>query len=416
MTQATAPPAPSPAPATTSLAPTARQRWRRVKGPLIALVAVLVTVIVVGLLGSGTARGRLDPRSAEPTGSRAVSALLAERGVTTRVITTLDEAVAATGPDTTLLVARPDYLDHAQQRRLRAATEDAGGRTVLVAPGATIGILAPGVTSDPDRALDKTLTPQCRLPAAERAGDADTGLFRYRVTAPGALTCYPDDGLPTLVQVPEPRQDGATAGTPPADTVVVGAPDLLYNDRLDEHGNASLALGLLGSRPHLVWYLPSLTDASPDRDDRSFAELIPSGWLWGTLQLVVAMVVVALWRGRRFGPLVPERLPVVIRASETTEGRARLYRRAGARDRAAATLRAATRTRLAPLLGVPPSRAHTPESLLPALAARTARAQPPGSTPADPHALLFGPPPDDDAALLTLTDQLDALEREVRAS
>ncbi|MPY64742.1 DUF4350 domain-containing protein, partial [Streptomyces spongiae] len=30
------------------------------------------------------------------------------------------------------------------------------------------------------------------------------------------------------------------------------------------------------------------------------------------------------------------------------------------------------------------------------------------------HALLFGPPPGDDAALIALADQLDALEREVR--
>jgi hypothetical protein len=30
------------------------------------------------------------------------------------------------------------------------------------------------------------------------------------------------------------------------------------------------------------------------------------------------------------------------------------------------------------------------------------------------HSLLFGPPPSDDAALIALADQLDALEREVR--
>ncbi|MER7035461.1 DUF4350 domain-containing protein, partial [Streptomyces albidoflavus] len=34
----------------------------------------------------------------------------------------------------------------------------------------------------------------------------------------------------------------------------------------------------------------------------------------------------------------------------------------------------------------------------------------------DAAALLFGPAPADDAALVLLTDQLDALEREVRTS
>ncbi|MFC9063080.1 DUF4350 domain-containing protein, partial [Streptomyces sp. NPDC057074] len=118
--------------------------------------------------------------------------------------------------------------------------------------------------------------------------------------------------------------------------------------------------------------------------------------------------VAALWRARRLGPLVPERLPVAIRASETVEGRARLYRKANARDRAAAALRSATRTRLAPLVGVPVSQAHAPESLLPALSAHL------HGDGQSLHALLFGPPPGDDTALIALADQLDALESEVR--
>jgi hypothetical protein len=108
---------------------------------------------------------------------------------------------------------------------------------------------------------------------------------------------------------------------------------------------------------------------------------------------------------------VPEKLPVAIRASETVEGRARLYRKANARDRAATALRSATRTRLAPLVGVPVSQAHTPESLLPALSAHLHGAHGDGQAL---HTLLFGPPPGDDAALIALADQLDALEREVR--
>ncbi len=66
------------------------------------------------------------------------------------------------------------------------------------------------------------------------------------------------------------------------------------------------------------------------------------------LQLAVAVVLLALWRARRLGPVVPESLPVVVRAAEATEGRGRMYRRAGARDRAAGRLRAATRTRIVP--------------------------------------------------------------------
>ncbi|MFF3416476.1 DUF4350 domain-containing protein [Streptomyces sp. NPDC002698] len=390
--------------APTSSSPTTRQLWTRTRGVVLALVLLLAAAVAIAAVRSDARHGRLDPRSADPSGSRAVARLLADRGVSTRPVTTLGEAASAAGPDTTLLIASPDLLTKRQQSLLRTATERSGGRTVLIAPGPpSLGTLVPEVTADPAVGFDSTLSPRCGLPAARRAGSADTGGIRYSTTDPNADTCYPSDGLPTLLRVP------ASSGS--GDTVVLGAPDIFFNDRLDEQGNASLALQLLGSRTHLVWYLPSLSDDSAtDAGDQSFFDLLPSGWLWGTLQLFIAAAAAALWRARRMGPLVPERLPVAIRASETAEGRARLYRKASARDRAAAALRSATRTRLAPLIGVPPVQAHAPETLLPALAAHVDG----GSQALLP--LLFGPPPRDDAALVSLADQLDALEREVRIS
>ncbi|WP_326760537.1 DUF4350 domain-containing protein [Streptomyces phaeochromogenes] len=401
-TEAPAPEAPEATPPSTSASPTARQLWTRSRGVLLALVVLLAAAVAIAAVRSDAESGSLDPRSATPSGSRAVAELLADRGVSTRVVTTLEEAAAATGSDTTLLVARPDLLTDRQQDRLHSAFANSGGRTVLVAPTTpSVATLAPGVDADPAPSFDTTLSPNCSLPAARRAGRAETGGIRYTTNAPGADSCYPGDGLPTLLRVPAAEGNG--------DTVVLGAPDILQNERLDKQGNASLALQLLGSRPHLVWYLPSLSDDSAtDAGDRSFFDLMPSGWLWGTLQLFFAAILAALWRARRLGPLVPEKLPVAIRASETVEGRARLYRKSNARDRAAAALRSTTRTRLAPLVGVSPAQAHAPEALLPALSAQLHRE---GQAL---HSLLFGPPPSDDAALIALADQLDALEREVR--
>ncbi|MEU8472316.1 DUF4350 domain-containing protein [Streptomyces sp. NPDC029006] len=394
----------APAPAT-STAPTGRQVWTRARGIALAAVLIVAAAVAMAAVRSTSRHGDLDPRSADPYGSRAVAQLLAERGVATRVVTTLGAARAATGPDTTLLVAVPDRLTHRQQDDLHAATASSGGRTVLVAAGSwSVERLAPGVTADPATSPHSALTPRCRLPEARRAGSADTGGIRYTTTHLGADSCYPSERLATLLRVPAASGSG--------DTVVLGAPDILRNNRLDKQGNASLALQLLGSRPHLVWYLPSLSDASATGtgERKDFLDLLPAGWLWATLQLFIAAALAAFWRGRRFGPLVAERLPVAIRASETTEGRARLYRKADARDRAATVLRSTTRTRLAPLVGVPLARAHTPEALLPALSAhRTGDGQ-------TLHLLLFGPPPGDDAALIALTDRLDALEREVRRS
>ncbi|WP_418957378.1 DUF4350 domain-containing protein [Streptomyces tritici] len=402
------------APSPTSTAVPARVVWTRARGLLAGLAILLIGGILLAAMRSGDHHGRLDPRSADKLGSRAVAELLKAQGVTVTPVDTLAAAGAAADADTTLLVTNPDLLTPYQQDTLHSAVAASGGRTVLLAPGpASLGTLAPGVTSA-STAPVKNRQPGCAFPPAERAGSVLLGGESYTSTLPAARTdtCYAAEGHPTLLRV-----EGADGG----DTVVLGAPDLLYNDRLDEQGNASLALQLLGSRTHLVWYLPSLSDPSLNEgpsDDTTeetgvaegFLSLVPSGWLWGTLQLFVAALLAAVWRARRLGPLVTERLPVAIRASETTEGRARLYRRADARDRAATVLRTATRTRLAPLLGVAPRAAHAPDALLPAVSARL----PEGDR--DVRDLLFGPAPADDAALIRLADQLDALEREVRTS
>ncbi|MCX4676819.1 DUF4350 domain-containing protein [Streptomyces sp. NBC_01433] len=406
----------------TSASPTPRQVWNRARGLLLGVLILVIAGITLAAVRSGDQHGRLDPRSADPFGSRAAAELLKDRGISVTVATTLDEATTAAGPDTTLLVVRPNLLTPSQQRRLHAATTASAGRTVLLAPGRpAVNELAPGVRAQPSHEVTGR-APACALAAARSAGTVDMGGIRYTADGLDTIACYPSGGLPSLLVLKAPR-DG--------DTVLLGSPDFLHNERLGQQGNASLALQLLGSRPHLVWYLPSLADPSATEGNgqadsgngneaedggtgseggSSFLDLILSGWSWGIFQLALAAVLAALWRARRLGPLVTERLPVAIRASESAEGRARLYRKANARDRAAASLRHAARNRIAPFIGVSTHDAHSPTVLLPALSARLTTA---GD---DRNTLLFGPVPTDDAALVLLADQLDALEREVRTS
>ncbi len=133
--------------------------------------------------------------------------------------------------------------------------------------------------------------------------------------------------------------------------VLLGSADALTNDVVDRAGNAALALGLLGSTEQLVWYLPSLADV-PVTGPPSLDELTPS-WVAGVTGSVVITAILAMfWRGRRFGPLVIEDLPVAVRASETMEGRARLYQRSGNRQRALDALRIGTVSRLAVAAGL----------------------------------------------------------------
>ena len=97
--------------------------------------------------------------------------------------------------------------------------------------------------------------------------------------------------------------------------------------RSPSEGNAALALNLLGAHRTLIWYLPTLDDLASG-EPPTIAELTPPlGHARSLLLLVLVALAAAFWRGRRFGPLVVENLPVVVRASETMEGRARLYER-----------------------------------------------------------------------------------------
>jgi len=169
--------------------------------------------------------------------------------------------------------------------------------------------------------------------------------------------------------------------------------------------NYNMALNLLRA-PRVVWLVPGLGPPGASGGQKTLTQLIPLPVYLVVIQLCLAVVLAALWRARRLGPLVPERLPVVVRASETVEGHARLYQARRARDRAAAALRAAMLARTLPTLGLAPGAG--PGEIVPALSARSAGGA------ARIEAMLFGPAPGDDASLVALAHDLDALEREVR--
>jgi len=115
-----------------------------------------------------------------------------------------------------------------------------------------------------------------------------------------------------------------------------------------------------------------------------------------------------MWRGRRLGPLVVERMPVVVRAAETTEGRARLSARTRDRTYALDTLRIAAVRRTARRLGLPRS-AHVDEVV-------RAAAHATGRLDTDVGAVLVGGPTPDDRALVAGAAALDELERAVHAA
>ena len=185
---------------------------------------------------------------------------------------------------------------------------------------------------------------------------------------------------------------------------VVGNTDFMTNGGLLRAGNAALAMNLAGQHPRLVWYAPQHIEGGSSGKGTIF-DLIPDNVTWMVVQLWLTVALVALWKGRRVGPLVAEDLPVVVRASETVEGRGRLYRSRRARDRAAQALRSAALQRMLPRLGLAVD--TPPPAVVLAIAQHTR------SDPESLWHMLFGPPPATDADLVQLARALDDIERQV---
>ena len=429
MTMAGGPPAPAPTPAPVSVpaagsvpgragpggqrpvSPTARDLWRRWRVPLALAAVILLGAIAIALLQPGAAvTGYLDPSSTDTTGAHAIADILSGRGDTViRAVTPAAAESAAREPGqdaVTLVVTSPGLLTGIQLGGLARVHAD----LVLIGPDAdALAALAPRV-SVAGPAPVQSLAPGCGLTAARLAGTADMGgaqlnlqqpatPLRHRAAAARTAQCYPTGGHPSLVRY-------TAAGRV---ITVLGTGNALTNGSLAQAGNAALVLNLLGSDTRIIWLVPAppeLGAGLPSGGQQSVLNLIPLPAYLVAIQLGIAAVLAALWRVRRLGPLVPEPLPVVVRASETVEGHAGLYRSRRARGRAAAALRSAMLARTLPALGLAPD--ARPGEVVAAFSARS------GSGQTRIEAMLFGPVPGDDAALVALADDLDVLESEVR--
>jgi hypothetical protein len=404
--------------------------WRRWAAPLgIVLVILLGGALIAVLQPSASPAGYLDPGSAGKSGARALSDILARRGEPVIRAGTVESAeAAARGGDVTLVITSPGLLSARQLDSLAAADDS----LMVVGPvGASLTALAPSVAVAgyaPPGGAD----PGCGLTAARLAGNAEMGGVLLRTAAHGAQQCYPVDGHPTLIRFATGRPaTGRPATGRPAtgrrNITLLGTGAPLTNQDLADRGDAALALDLLSGNSRIVWLVPALplAGAPPPGGPQPLFSLIPWPAYLVTIQLAIAVALAALWRMRRLGPLVAEPLPVVVRASETVEGHGRLYRSRRSRDRAAAVLREAAldriTTRLAlpklalpklALPGLPGPRGPGPRSdadlVCAAVAART------GRDAAGIRAILFGPVPRDDAALVALARDIDTLEGEVR--
>jgi hypothetical protein len=380
-----------------------------------------------------------DSTLLEPSSDSALLNLLGRQGVAYYPVSSAGQAFTYAGLDTTLVIGQSELPNGYDLSGLTSLTF--GRVIVLDDDDATFNAFAPNVHFHTVTETTPAMpSPACAQTDAVAAGSISlTGTashFLLDSSSGSVVGCYPVNGHPLLVYT----SDGST------DAVALGSTTFFENDELASAGNAALALRLFGAHRKLVWLAPNFepdlslnncgsalcdggqgqnnpepgsTTTIPPRgaggatgaQRPTVASLMP-GWIWWVLlQLVVTVLLVAYWRGRRLGAVVTEQLPVTVRAAETVEGHARLYRRADAHGRAAELLRRAAAGRLAGYVGVPAARAHADPSVLVApLSARL------GVTDTKVADLLVGGAPQSEAELVLLADHLDLLEQEVRSS
>lgn len=386
---------------------------------IIAVALAMAAALLISVARGAYRDGPLEPDAPSAGGSKAVVQVLGDLGVAVETRRHTADAADALREGGTVLVTDPRMLNAEQIIALDEARDEGDGRLVLVQPDfvvlsyITTGIFPSGALRS---GAEVPAGPGCddlahgaRILEVPDAEDALRGPATLYTTSGSASSCFTADGGALVAE-----QDGV---------LVLGSADLLTNDGVGLADNSALVLNALSGASDadgregtaaasgtgteaevLTWYVPSSTDPM-GTSSQTLLGYLP-GWagpLAAWLLLVAAIALLAL--GRRPGPVVVEPLPVTVRPQEMVLGRARLMQRAEQRDAAAASLRAATATRLADRLGL--RHESSLDGLLAALAPHVS---------ADGTRLraLLGPSPvSTDQDLVRLAHDLDSLEKEI---
>jgi hypothetical protein len=309
----------------------ARTRWRSLRlWVVLAALVVLAGLIVGAPAQAGTP---LDPRSTSPNGTKALVLLLQQFHVTVNLTNALP------GPITDVALVLSDRLTD-DRRTALARWVSAGGTLVVADPDSELQPAAVVAESS----VHQPVPGPC--PALGRAKAIDTGGSLMLRSVPGATACFPaKPGADAYFLVDRPIDTGHVIG-------LAGA-GLFTNDLLAHDDNSVLAVDVLaagGSNPTVDLLLPSPVGAG----NQSLASLIGAPVKLALVQLLVAFVILALWRARRLGQPVIESQPVQVAGSELVVAVGNLMARSQARDAAASVLRGGLRRWLTSRFGLPP--------------------------------------------------------------
>ena len=360
------------------------------------VAVVLGVALVVAVAGRGAEEGNpLDPASPGPLGTKGLVEVL--RGLGGRV--TVSAGRPGTGTDTALLLS-DDLTPQRRQGLLDWVRR--GGTLVVADPSSGVTRVEP-TGSTRFGLLDAEIERRCAVPALR---DAE------RVAAPGGVVFEIPEGQgapgnrPGATQACFPRNDGAWLLVQPlgGGTVVrLGGASALVNQQLGEADNAILLASLLV--PVEGTAVQVLQPPLPGGGTAGLGDLIAPRVRLALWQLVVAFVLLALWRARRLGRPVAEPQPVQLPGAELVVAVGNLLQRARGRGQAAGLLTDDLRRSLAERLGLPPS---TPaDQVADTVAERT------GIPRERVLRTLTRTTPRDEAELVALSQAVDTIRREV---
>ncbi|MCE1180435.1 MAG: DUF4350 domain-containing protein [Micrococcales bacterium] len=382
----------------------------RLSGPMAILTGILVVLgLVLGfLLWQAAHRPSdlpLDPDNPGRAGTKAAVEVLRAKGVRVDVarsdeeLRDLDEADG----QTVVVVTDTHNLGESTLAGLERFSREAR-RVVLLEPSySALELWGLGVQQEdpPETGLPEAtdrVSAGCVSEGLSRDDAVSTGSTGYsRMSDTPGTDCFTVKDSSALVILP--------AAPEVPETWVFGPAEALTNRHITRFDNAGVTLRMLGAGDRVVWYMPTFLDLVEGEETASDGPEIPAAVGPLTLLALLALVTTMLWRGRRLGRLVPEPLPAVVKAIETTQSRGRMYHRAGDPARSAAILRVATRGRLSTYLGVPADAGD--EALVDAVARACARPH------ADVRGLLVGTESTDERHLIQLAQNLSALEKDV---
>jgi hypothetical protein len=361
------------------------------------VAVALGLALVVAVAGRGPEEGNpLDPASPGPLGTKALVEVL--RGLGGRVSVSADRPGA--GTETALLLS-----DDLTPERRRGVLDwvGRGGTLVVADPGSAVTEVEP-VGSTRIGLLDAEIERRCEVAALGDVGRvAAPGGVVFKVPegpagpggtgGGGARACFPrNDGAWLLVQ---PLGEGTV--------VRLGGASVLVNQELGEADNAILLASLLV--PVEGTTVQVLQPPLPGGGTAGLGDLIAPRVRLALWQLVVAFVLLALWRARRLGRPVAEPQPVQLPGAELVAAVGNLLQRAKGRGQAAGLLTDDLRRSLAERLGLPPS--APADQVADAVAARTA-------VPRERVLrTLTQTTPGDEAELVALSQAIDTVRREV---